>query len=115
MMKSKKIMIVFILVIALLLLTATCTKASDDISELPTIVTNSENEQGSNNEQNNEANVDNNAVNNELATVNNETSNDETLPQTGVQENATLFIFIAICIASAVYAYFRIKKYNDVH
>lgn len=109
MMKSKKTMIVFILMVAFLLVMVTCVKANDDVGQLPTIST------GNNPSTNDQAN--NNQVNNEnVAPVTNNTNNtNETLPQTGVAGDTVLFVFITVCIASAGYAYFRIKKYNDIH
>jgi len=117
-MKNKKLMIVFILVVAFLLLMVTYTKATNDVAPLPTIVTgNNEANNPSNNETNNtatNAELNNNTLNISGNTGNNAVKND-TLPQTGVQEDTTLFIFIGICIISAIYAYFKIRKYNSVH
>ncbi len=118
MMKNKKLMIVFILVVAFLLLMATYTRATNDVPPLPTIVTgNNEANIPNNNETNNtatNAELNNNTLNISGNTDNNTVKND-TLPQTGVQEDTTLFIFISICIVSAIYAYFKIKKYNNIH
>ena len=123
MMKNKKLIVVFILVIALLLSVVSFTKASDDVEELPTIVTEpndnktpqgSDNEEVANKENNTIANKDTNTSG--ANTKNNaNTSNKNTLPQTGVQGDTTLFVFIAICITSAIYAYFKIRKYNNIH
>lgn len=110
MMKSKKIMVVFILMVAFLLVMVTFTKANDDVGQLPTIVTNN------NPSTNTDVNQDNNQT--MPITSNNTTNNtntNETLPQTGVAGDTVLFVFITVCIASAGYAYFRIKKYNDIH
>lgn len=111
-MKNKKLIVVFILIVAFLLIMVTSTKASDDIGELPTIITNQDgnNAQAPLNDVNNEVGNTNIAEN-----TNKNTANNNTLPQTGVQEDTTLFIFIGICIASASYAYFRIRKYNNIH
>lgn len=111
MMKSKKLMVVFILMVAFLLLMATFVKADDGVLQ---IITNNEqgstqNPTGNNNESNNETN--------NVANVSDNTSagNNTTLPQTGVASDTTLFIFIGVCIVSAVYAYIKIKNYNNVH
>lgn len=118
--KNNKLMIVFILVVAFLLLMVTCTKATNDVAPLPTIVTgnNETNNQTANNETSNNVEMNtelnNNTLNISENTDNNTVKND-TLPQTGVQEDTTLFIFIGICIISAIYAYFKIKKYNSIH
>ncbi len=119
-MKNRKLIVVFILIISFLLIMVTATKASDNIGELPTIITNQDNNntQGSLNTVNNETG-NNNTVGNTNTNTNTNTNknmaNNNTLPQTGVQEDTTLFIFIGICIASAIYAYFRIRKYNNIY
>lgn len=117
-MKNKKLMIVFILIVTFLLLMANYTKAANEVENLPTIITGNEvqNDATSNNQQNNKTNneeLNNNSLN-ILGNTNADEKND-TLPQTGIQEDTTLFIFIAICIASAIYAYFKIRKYNNIH
>lgn len=35
------------------------------------------------------------------------------LPQTGVTEDITVMFFIVVCIVSSIYAYKKIKDYND--
>ena len=134
-MKNKKLTIVFILILAFLLGTFNYVMATDNIDELPTIIVdpdeNTENNEATNNEQTNneeynttnneEMNIITNEEENETTNENIENneeenvSNDEKLPQTGVQGDALLVIFITVCIISAVYAYFRIRKYNDIH
>ena len=125
-MKNKKLLIVFILILTFLLANVTYVMATDNVDQLPTIVIDPD---GNNEETNNEQAPDNNeqtnneqANNEELNIIANEeeneeenVSNDEKLPQTGVQGDALLVIFITVCIISAVYAYFRIRKYNDIH
>lgn len=118
-MKNKKLMIVSILVIALVLLMSSYVKATGNtpIIDMNNLV------------------VDNNDITNEptgnsatdplpiqnVGGENNSTNNEnvnkanETLPQTGVAGDTTLFIFIAICIGSAIYAYLKIRKYNNIH
>lgn len=110
MMKNKKLIIVFILVIAFLLMMVNFTKATDDVGQLPTIST------GNNPSNQNQANEPINAPTNTPAPItgNNATSGN-TLPQTGVAGDTALFVFIGVCVVSAVYAYFRIKKYNNLH
>ena len=126
MMKNKKLMVLFILVVAFLLVMVTYASANDDVGELPTIVVDqnnvdtqnsANNEQNSNTANNNVANINNNANTSEntIANISANVANNEVLPQTGVQGDTTLFIFIGICIVSAIYAYFKIRKYNNVH
>lgn len=125
-MKNKKLLIVFILILTFLLANVTYVMATDNVDQLPTIVIDpDENNEETNNEQapdNNEQTNNEQANNEELNIIANEeeneeenVSNDEKLPQTGVQGDALLVIFITVCIISAVYAYFRIRKYNDIH
>ena len=116
MMKSKKLVLVFGLIIATLLLfvIVPSVQATDD-NPLQIINGQSNNEQA-NDEANNEAN---NVVNNEENTVpviNNtqNTASTNTLPQTGVAEDTALFVFIAICIVSAIYAYIKIRNYKNL-
>ena len=42
------------------------------------------------------------------------TASTNTLPQTGVAEDTALFVFIAICIVSAIYAYIKIRNYKNL-
>lgn len=130
-MKNKKLLIVFILILTFLLANVTYVMATDNVDQLPTIVidpdanneeTNNEqapdnNEQTNNEQANNEENNNEelNIIANEEDNEEENVANDEKLPQTGVQGDALLVIFITVCIISAVYAYFRIRKYNDIH
>lgn len=116
MMKNKKLMIVFILIVAFLLVMATYTKASDETGGLQLVTGGNnqnslQNEQGNNNEEGNNEIKGNNIAN---ISGNTNTANNTTLPQTGIASDTTLFIFIGVCIASAVYAYIKIKNYNNV-
>lgn len=45
-------------------------------------------------------------------TVNTESTNSESLPQTGVTEDITVIFFIIVCTISAIYAYKKIREYN---
>lgn len=130
-MKNKKLLIVFILILTFLLANVTYVMATDNVDQLPTIdidqdanneETNNEqapdnNEQTNNEQANNEENNNEelNIIANEEDNEEENVANDEKLPQTGVQGDALLVIFITVCIISAVYAYFRIRKYNDIH
>ena len=114
MMKNKKLMIVFMLVITLLLGMVSFTKAADndnEVGQLPTI-------DGSNNPSN-QNNPTNNTpapiTNNNVEPVTNNGTSGNTLPQTGVAGDTALFVFIGVCVVSAGYAYFRIRKYNNIH
>ncbi len=123
MMENKKFVIVFVLIALILMVIVPCTQATGN--ELLVIVNNQENQLNiiENNEQNNTINNEvnneqNNTINNEVNNTQNTTdtqaNNEEGMPQTGVTEDTTLFIFIAICIASAIYAYAKIKNYKNM-
>ena len=119
------------MILTFLLANVTYVMATDNVDQLPTIVidpdanneeTNNEqapdnNEQTNNEQANNEENNNEelNIIANEEDNEEENVANDEKLPQTGVQGDALLVIFITVCIISAVYAYFRIRKYNDIH
>ena len=109
-MKNKKLIIVFMLVITFLALMVTFTKATDNVEQLPTI-------DSSNNpsDQNQANNTTAPITNNNVAPVTNNGTSGNTLPQTGVAGDTALFVFIGVCVVSAVYAYFRIRKYNSIH
>ena len=77
------------------------------------------NEDDTNNTQN-ATNDEKPAANNEKPTINDEPNTENTnvaenkLPQTGVAEDTTLFVFIGICLVSAIYAYTKIKNYKNI-
>ena len=112
-MKNKKIMLVFIAMIILVMAIMPIVKASDNNPF------NILNEDDTNNNQN-ATNNEKPATNSEKPTVNNETNTENTnvaenkLPQTGVAEDTTLFVFIGICLVSAVYAYTKIRNYKNI-
>lgn len=112
-MKNKKIMLVFIAMIILVMAIMPIVKAS---AENPFNILN---EDDTNNTQN-ATNDEKPATNSEKPTVNSETNTENTnvaenkLPQTGVAEDTTLFVFIGICLVSAVYAYTKIRNYKNI-
>lgn len=110
-MKNKKLMIGFILVIAFLVLMVTFTEATDDVGQTPSIVTNNNPSLPVVDENNTPAPI----TNNNVEPVTNNGTSGNTLPQTGVAGDTALFVFIGVCVVSAVYAYFRIRKYNNIH
>ena len=103
-MKNKKIMLVFIAMIIFVMAIMPIVKASDNNPF------NILNEDDTNNTQN-ATNDEKPAANNEKPTINDEPNTENTnvaenkLPQTGVAEDTTLFVFIGICLVSAIYAY----------
>lgn len=112
-MKNKKIMLVFIAMIIFVMAIMPIVKASDNNPF------NILNEDDTNNTQN-ATNDEKPAANNEKPTINDEPNTENTnvaenkLPQTGVAEDTTLFIFIGICLVSAVYAYMKIRRYRSI-
>lgn len=112
-MKNKKIMLVFIAMIILVMAIMPIVKASE---ENPFNILNEDDTNNTQNATNNEKP----ATNSEKPTVNNETNTENTnvaenkLPQTGVAEDTTLFVFIGICLVSAVYAYTKIRNYKNI-
>lgn len=112
-MKNKKIMLVFIAMIIFVMAIIPIVKASDNNPF------NILNEDDTNNTQN-ATNDEKPASNNEKPTINDEPNTENTnvaenkLPQTGVAEDTTLFVFIGICLVSAIYAYTKIKNYKNI-
>lgn len=112
-MKNKKIMLVFIAMIIFVMAIMPIVKASDNNPF------NILNEDDTNNTQN-ATNDEKPASNNEKPTINDEPNTENTnvaenkLPQTGVAEDTTLFVFIGICLVSAIYAYTKIKNYKNI-
>ena len=112
-MKNKKIMLVVIAMIIFVMAIMPIVKASDNNPF------NILNEDDTNNTQN-ATNDEKPAANNEKPTINDEPNTENTnvaenkLPQTGVAEDTTLFVFIGICLVSAIYAYTKIKNYKNI-
>lgn len=112
-MKNKKIMLVFIAMIILVMAIMPIVKASENNPF------NILNEDDTNNTQN-ATNDEKPAANSEKPTINDEPNTENTnvaenkLPQTGVAEDTTLFVFIGICLVSAIYAYTKIRNYKNV-
>lgn len=112
-MKNKKIMLVFIAMIIFVMAIMPIVKASDNNPF------NILNEDDTNNTQN-ATNDEKPAANNEKPTINDEPNTENTnvaenkLPKTGVAEDTTLFVFIGICLVSAIYAYTKIKNYKNI-
>ncbi len=134
-MKNKNYILVFTLIIAFLLVMVSYVQASNGNNGNPLIIINNtgNNEAGNdqtgnnnvaqNNQQSSPNNVQtNNQQGNLLSnnitrnnTVGNNATNgtaNNTLPKTGVAEDSTLIVFIAICIASAIYAFVKIRNYK---
>lgn len=111
-MKNKKIMLVFIAMIILFMAVAPIVNATNSN---PLQVFNEE-------DDNNVPNATNEGQNgtldgnNDASNTNNENTNaaENNLPQTGVAEDTTLFIFIGICLVSAIYAYTKIRNYRNI-
>ncbi len=137
-MMNKKVVLIFIALAIFLLMIISSVKAADNnplevidpngnVQKNNTVTNGETNNIISNNETtynnitaNNETNtnITNNTVNNTTNNniVNNNVGNtaENKLPQTGVAEDTTLFIFIGICLVSAVYAYMKIRRYRSI-
>ena len=115
-MKNQKIILIFTLIVAFLLIMVTFVQATNDIPleiNPPNIQTNNPTNNEVNNNNTNAPIIGNTTNNN---TVNNTTNNTatNTLPQTGVAEDTALFVFIAVCVISAIYAFVRIRNYKNI-
>lgn len=116
-MKNRKIMLIFVTMIILVIAVTPIVKASNS-NPLNIIDEEDQNNDVSNNDTQNTNNET--PANNETPVVNNEPNTENTnvaenkLPQTGVAEDTTLFVFIGICLVSAIYAYTKIKNYKNI-
>lgn len=114
MMKNKKLVLVFVMVILLLVTMVGVVKASNDldieiVNQQNTATNNTDNNTAGGNNTVNEAN------NNVVPNTNNTVGNNTTLPQTGVEDNTILFVaFATIFAVSAVYAYKKIRDYKNI-
>lgn len=125
MMKNKNLIILFSIMIAMLLIFIPCVQAT---SNIPLISLNGQNDTNVSSNTENEAGTGNtNTTGNEsVPNINTNTGTGTTtntgnqnndvantnLPQTGVAEDTALFVFIAVCIISALYAFIKIRKYK---
>lgn len=100
-MMNKKVVLIFIALVIFLLMIIPSVKAADN-NPLEVI-------DPSGNVQRNNTVTNNNIVNNNVGNT-----AENKLPQTGVAEDTTLFIFIGICLVSAVYAYMKIRNYRSI-
>ena len=110
---NKKITFIFLTVIMLLVIATSVVNATGSLGvvniETENKTTNTTTNVVSNNTTQNKTNVINT---NKTNTVSN---NATKLPETGIEENTMLIVsFIGISIVSAVYAYTKIKKYNNI-
>ena len=118
-MKNKNCIIVFMLIIAFLLVFVTGVKAADEVPPLQ-IVDDNEVTGGTqgNTQAPNAVTPANNTVapttGNTTGNTAGNTANTNTLPDTGVAEDTALFVFITICVVSAVYALVKVRNYKNV-
>ena len=121
--KMKKVMLLILIAVLTLLVLQSIVSATDtplNITSALNNTTGNNNTSGttdlpiltSNNQQStNGTNSTNNTTNN--TSTNNVINNTEKLPQTGLTEDITIMFFIVLCVASAVFAYVKIRRYND--
>lgn len=117
-MKNKKIMIVLILMITVLVAMMPLVKATNGnliiIDEENTQNNTNTNNTNTDNTNTNTTNRNNEVVNENTTSNNVENQAENKLPQTGVAEDTTLFLFIAVCVVSAIYAYIKIRNYRNI-
>ena len=122
MMKNRNLIVLFSVIIVALLIFIPCVQATSNIpiislnNETPPTTENTDNTENTTNTVNNEnANVPNINTNTGTNTgTNNDNVATNNLPQTGVAEDTTLFVFITVCIVSAIYAFIKIRKYKNM-
>lgn len=115
-MKNQKIILVFTLIAVFLLIMTNLVSATDNNTMQINPPVGAENNQATNNQQSNQQTNQLNITGQNNTETNNQVNNatNNTLPQTGVVEDTTLFIFIAICVVSAVYAFIKIRNYKNI-
>ena len=116
-MKNKKILIVFILIIACLFVMLPGSKATNPLN-LTDLNDNETAEEPDTNTQTTPTPTPSSTPTpspSPAPTVNTESgAHNNSLPDTGVAEDTALFVFITICVASSVYAFVKIRKYKNV-
>ena len=119
MMKNKKIIMVFILIIACLFMMISGVKATNPLNV--TDITGGQSGEGQGSTTNPTPTPNTNPTQNPTPSPtpsgNNATGNGEqtnSLPDTGVAEDTALFVFITICVVSSVYAFVKIRNYKNV-
>ena len=113
-MKNKKIMLVFILIIAYLFIMIVGVKATNP---LPIIDSNNEQNQGvndTNTEPTNTQPTPTQPTPSQTGNSNGNSAQTNSLPDTGVAEDTALFVFITVCVASSIYAFVKIRNYKNV-
>lgn len=123
----KEIMIVLMSVVIIALIANTVfavdpssTLGGDDYNSAQQPQVSNSNSNNSNNNSNSNNSLNNNAVNNNLSnnSSNNtarryNTNSNTNLPQTGI-EDYNVGILLVICVASAIYAYKKVKYYKNI-
>lgn len=121
-MKNKKCILVFTLIITFLLVLITNVQATNDNPLNIMNINTSNNTTADTNNTNNTTNTNVTTNNTEntapILTTNNVENNSNTanttLPQTGIAEDTALFVFIAVCIVSAIYAFIKVRNYKNI-
>ena len=109
--KSKVILITLIVLVCILTL-STLSYATDTLNVItdPNAALNANNNLNQNINNSLNQNTDNN-LNQNTSLYNNTNNNTTKLPQTGIEDSA-LWLIIPVCVASALYAYKKIRDYN---
>lgn len=118
MLKSKKIVIIMLILFLLVSLSTQVRASSDNPVDLPILSGNetdenaiTANEIAANQIAANEAATNSQVIQPTTNTAGSSYSNNS-LPQTGVTEDITVMFFIIVCVISAIYAYKKIRDYN---
>ena len=112
-MKNKKILIVFILIIACLFVMLPGSKATNPLN-LTDLNDNQTANEPSTNTQTTPTTGSTPTPSPTLAGNTESGAHNNSLPDTGVAEDTALFVFITVCVASAVYAFVKIRNYKNV-
>ncbi len=118
-MKNKKILIVFILIIACLFVMLPGSKATNPLNLTDLNDNQTANEPGTNTQTTptpTPGSTPTPSPSPSPAPTGNTGSgaHNNSLPDTGVAEDTALFVFITVCVASAVYAFVKIRNYKNV-
>ena len=122
-MKNSKVMKIFLvaLVMGVLMLVATQTFAAEgdgfiDITNQVNSTTTNSTDTNTTNTANTTSNTVNatNPINNTTNTSNTSSYNNTNLPKTGIAQSGSMIFLIVVFVISAVYAFKKIKDYNNL-
>ena len=117
MLKSKKIIILMLVMTVLVCLCTQVRATTDDPLSIPSLdantsTTDTNTDILANTEDTNTTNTTNTQVIQPTNTTGSSYTNSDSLPQTGVTEDITVMFFIVVCVIVAIYAYKKIRDYK---